>query len=112
MATSKTTTDRLAIFIATAAGAGFMPRAPGTAGSLVGVGLYLAMTSAGAGAYFPHVILLILFVGTLAAQRVESFWGHDSQRIVIDEVVGQMLTFLLADTARFSWISVIAGFAL
>src|SRR5678815_3440830 len=112
MASPKTTTDRLAVLIATAAGAGFLPRAPGTAGSAVGVLLYLAMHFGGGNAYFVHAILLILFAGIFAAQRVETFWGHDSQRIVIDEVIGQMLTFLLADAARFSWVSVIAGFAL
>lgn len=111
MATSKkkTATDYLAIFVATGAGAGFMPKAPGTAGALVGVLVYLAMHLAGAGGYFLHAILLILFAGTLAAHRVESFWGHDSQRIVIDEVVGQMIVYSLAGKAELSIVSVIAG---
>ena len=112
MASPKTTTDRLAVLIATAGGAGLMPGAPGTAGSIVGVGFYLAINAAGASAYFPHAILLVLFAGTLAAQRVETFWGHDSQRIVIDEVAGQMIAFCLAGTARLSWFSIFAGFAL
>ena len=46
----KTTTDYLAIVVATAGGAGFMPKAPGTAGALVGVLVYLGMQSAGAAA--------------------------------------------------------------
>ena len=112
MATPKSATDRLAVFVATAGGAGFMPKAPGTAGSVVGAGIYIAMNAAGAGTYFPHAILLILFAGTLAAQRVETFWGHDSQRIVIDEVVGQMIAFCLSGTARLSWLSIFAGFVL
>jgi phosphatidylglycerophosphatase A len=112
MAGPKTTTDRLAAFIATAGGAGFLPKAPGTAGSAVGVLVYLGMNAAGASAYFVHAILLLLFAGIIAAQRVETFWGHDSQRIVIDEVIGQMITFCLAGVPRLSWISVIAGFAL
>ena len=108
----KTTTDHLAILIATAGGAGFMPKAPGTAGAVVGVLVYLAMNAAGAGAYFLHAILLILFAGTLAAHRVENFWGHDSQRIVIDEVVGQMIAFSLAGTTRLSGVSIFVGFVL
>src|SRR5207247_2085932 len=36
-----TSADRLAIGIATAGGVGFVPKAPGTAGSLVGVLFYL-----------------------------------------------------------------------
>ena len=112
MGSPKTATDRLAVLIATAGGAGFLPKAPGTAGSAVGVLVYLFMNAAGAGAYFWHAILLLLFAGILAAQRVETFWGHDSQRIVIDEVIGQMIAFCLAGTSRLSWVSVVAGFAL
>ena len=112
MGTPKTATDRLAVLIATAGGAGFLPKAPGTAGSAVGVLVYLFMNAAGAGAYFWHAILLLLFAGILSAQRVETFWGHDSQRIVIDEVIGQMIAFCLAGTARLSWVSIVAGFAL
>jgi phosphatidylglycerophosphatase A len=110
MATSKkTATDYLAIVVATGGGAGFMPKAPGTAGALVGVLIYLLMHAAGAGGYFLHAILVILFAGTLAAHRVENFWGHDSQRIVIDEVVGQMIAYSLAGKTQISFVSVFAG---
>jgi len=112
MGSPKTTTDRLAALIATAGGAGFMPKAPGTAGSVVGVGVYLLISAGGAGAYLPHAIIFVLFAGTLAAQRVETFWGHDSQRIVIDEVIGQMITFSLAGSSRLSWTYIFAGFFL
>jgi len=112
MGSPKTTTDLLAAFIATAAGVGFLPKAPGTAGSAVGVLLYLLMHATGVGAYFVHAILFLFFAGILAAQRVETFWGHDSQRIVIDEVVGQMIAFSFVGMAQLSWVSVITGFAL
>ena len=88
-----TVADRLAIAVATAVGAGFAPKAPGTAGSLVGVLLYLSIEGLGAGAYYPHAIILLLVVGIWASSRVEHLYGHDSQHIVIDEVVGQMITF-------------------
>jgi phosphatidylglycerophosphatase A len=109
---TKTTTDYLAIFVATGAGAGFMPKAPGTAGAIVGVLVYLGMHATGTSAYFPHVILFLLFAGTIAAQRVETFWGHDSQRIVIDEVVGQMIAYSLAGKTQLSGLSIVAGFVL
>ena len=112
MGRPKTTTDRLAVFIATAGGAGFLPKAPGTAGSAVGVLLYLLMDATKVGAYFPHAILFLFFAGILAAQRVETFWGHDSQRIVIDEVVGQMIAFSSVGMTQHSWVSVITGFVL
>ena len=112
MASPKTTTDRLAIIIATAGGVGFSPVWPGTAGSVVGVLIYLAMHAAGADGYFLHAIILLLFAGTLAAHRVESFWGNDAQRIVMDEVVGQMIAFSLGRGTRPTFVSVIVGFAL
>ena len=105
--------DSLAIAVATAGGAGFMPKAPGTAGAAVGVLVYLAMEYMRAGAYYPHAIILVLAVGTWASFRVEHFWGHDAQRIVIDEVAGQMITFAYA-AGRFQLhaLEVLAGFGL
>jgi phosphatidylglycerophosphatase A len=109
---TKTPAELLAIFVGTAGGAGFLPKAPGTAGAAVGVLVYLAMHAAGASAYFPHAIILVLFAGTVAAHRIESLWGHDSQRIVIDEVAGQMITFVLAGKMRLSGVAVFVGFFL
>jgi phosphatidylglycerophosphatase A len=88
--------DRLAVLIATGGGAGFMPKAPGTAGSVVGVLIYLVMEGLHVSAYYLHAILFLFIVGTWAAHRVETFWGHDSQRIVVDEIIGQMITFSYA----------------
>jgi len=93
---TKTKSDWVAILIATAGGAGFMPKAPGTAGAIVGVFIYLLMEAFHAGAYYPHAIIFLFIVGIWASSRVEHLWGHDAQRIVIDEVVGQMITFGIA----------------
>ena len=108
-----TVADRLAIAVATAVGAGFAPKAPGTAGSLVGVLLYLIIEGLSAGAYYPHAIILLLVVGIWASSRVEHLYGHDSQHIVIDEVVGQMITFAPA-AGRFhlSALYIAIGFGL
>ena len=106
-------TDLLAIVIATAGGAGFAPKAPGTAGSVVGVAIYFLLTRLGSGSYYPHAIIFFFIVGIWAASRVEHFWGHDTQRIVIDEVVGQMITFgMAAGRHSLSAIYVILGFGL
>jgi phosphatidylglycerophosphatase A len=106
-------TDWLAVAIATAGGAGFAPKAPGTAGSVVGVLVYLGIEALGAGAYYPHAIIFFFIVGIWASTRVEQLYGHDSQRIVIDEVIGQMITFALAaGRYQLSTIYVILGFGL
>jgi phosphatidylglycerophosphatase A len=44
---------------------------------------------------------------------VEHLWGHDSQRIVIDEVVGQMITFgIAAGRYRLPAFYIFLGFGL
>jgi phosphatidylglycerophosphatase A len=105
--------DWAAVAIATAGGAGFLPKAPGTAGSVVGVLLYLACELLHAGAYYPHVIIFFLVAGIWASSRFENLYGHDSQRIVIDEVVGQMITFAFAaGRYQLSAFYIVLGFGL
>jgi len=105
--------DWIAVATATAAGAGFAPKAPGTAGSMVGVLVYFLIEAAHAGAYYLHAIIFFFIVGTWASSRVERLYGHDSQRIVIDEVIGQMITFgLFAGRYQLSAIYIATGFGL
>jgi phosphatidylglycerophosphatase A len=105
--------DWAAVAIATAGGAGFSPKAPGTAGSIVGVLIYLLIEGLHLGAYYPHAIIFFLIVGIWASSRVENLWGHDSQRIVIDEVVGQMITFgIAAGRYQLSAFHILLGFGL
>ena len=69
-----------------------MPRAPGTMGSLVGVGMFGLITySGGISLYWPLVAAIGL-AGVWSAGHVEQIFGHDAPRIVIDEVIGQMIT--------------------
>ena len=106
-------TDWIAVAIATAGGAGFAPKAPGTAGSVVGVIIYLLLDRGGGSAYYPHAIIFFFIIGIWASTRVEHLWGHDAQRIVIDEVVGQMITFgMAAGRYSLSALYVVLGFGL
>ena len=90
-----------------------MPKAPGTAGSAVGVLIYLLMEGLHIGAYYLHAIIFFFIVGIWASTRVEHLWGHDSQRIVIDEVVGQMITFAIAaGRHQLSVFYILLGFGL
>jgi phosphatidylglycerophosphatase A len=113
MAIEKTKSDWAAIVIATAGGAGFVPKAPGTAGSIVGVLIYLLIEAMNGGAYYPHVTILLFIIGVWASSRAEHLWGHDAHRIVIDEVVGQMITFgIAAGRYRLSAFDILVGFGL
>jgi phosphatidylglycerophosphatase A len=106
----------LAIWIATAAGAGYFPIAPGTAGSAVGVVLVVALARLHLERAWSSVVLgiasLLLFaLGVWAAGEAEKFFGRvDPGQVVIDEVMGQMLTFLLVPHATWKWL--LGGFLL
>lgn len=84
-------------FLATGAGTGYSPVAPGTAGTLLSLCLYLAVP-------LPGIVgwACLLLVSLLAAVGVSSsippVWGHDPSRVVIDEMVG--LLFAVAMLPR------------
>jgi phosphatidylglycerophosphatase A len=83
--------DRLVLLIATAGGAGYAPVAPGTWGSAVGVVLYLALADLGVPG-FCALVAALLGLGIWASNEAERLFArHDDGRIVIDEVVGQLI---------------------
>lgn len=99
----------LAVAVGTGCGAGFFPFAPGTAGSFLGVGLYVPLAAAGLPAVGVAVALLFP-VGVWAAGVCGTRYGaHDHRRIVVDEVVGQLIA-LASFPARPGWL--LSGFLL
>jgi phosphatidylglycerophosphatase A len=129
---SRTISDYFAIVFATW-GVGFIPLAPGTFGSAVGVGIYLLERLASERALIfaaRHgwnlealdalrialmlmTVLVITVVGTWAATRVEKLSGRkDPGIVVVDEVAGQLTALLfLPFYATNLWL-VVAGFIL
>jgi phosphatidylglycerophosphatase A len=100
---------RLGTVLATVAGAGYAPFAPGTVGSLVGVLVYLLVQSWPAGSQ-AALLAALTVLGVWASFAAEShFRRHDPGEVVIDEVAGQFLT--LAATAASGW-GVALGFVL
>ena len=99
----------VAIVIGTGCGAGFSPIASGTAGSLVGVALFVSLAAAGLPAVLAAAALL-LPIGVWAARVCgERYGAHDHRRIVVDEIVGQLIA-LAGFPARPGWL--LAGFLL
>ena len=90
-------------------GVGYIPGAPGTYGSLIGVGIYyLAFRYTGE---IPTLILtfIIFLVGIPVADTLNKVWKEDDGRIVIDEVAGQMVALLFHYPSLFI---LITGFIL
>lgn len=84
---------RASRLIATFLGAGYSPVAPGTAGTIATVPLYLLLRNLSLPRYLLSIGLLTV-LGTAAASHVESLWGKDPGRVVIDEVVGFLITLV------------------
>ena len=106
----------LSIWIATGLGAGYFPVAPGTAGSALGLALVIAFRQTALdrlslAAALLAVTVFLFAVGVWAAGKAEKVFGRvDPGQVVIDEVAGQVLTFLAAP--RIGWLGLIAGFIL
>ena len=97
------------LFISQGAYAGRFPVAPGTAGTVVGIFLYVLMRHLALGQYFALCILIFL-LGTCAADRAETILGtKDSPSIVIDEIAGFLVVMFMVPT---SWGFIAIGFLL
>ncbi len=103
--------DNVAILIATGAGSGFAPKAPGTFGSLAALPLiWFAHERQWNSLEMVYAIVGISVIGLWSTHRVENLWHtHDDQRIVIDEVAGLFITLAWFP---FSWFHVVTGFIL
>jgi phosphatidylglycerophosphatase A len=101
--------DFLARVVATAFGSGLVPVAPGTAGSAVGLLLFLPL----AGLAWPVQLAAtaaVTLIGTLAASRVARNVGlKDPGLVVVDEVAGQWVTLLALPLTP---VTALAGFVL
>jgi len=101
--------DKIALFVAQGAYSGRAPIAPGTAGTVVGVLLYLLMKDLGPLAY-SAVCAAVITVGTWAAGRVDRMFGtKDNSTIVIDEIAGYLVAMLMVPG---TWLYIIAAFFL
>jgi len=120
---------RIALFIATACGLGYIPVAPGTFGSVAGLIIatlpWWAMFAMGmvsrdtallsasffGGSKFDPLLgaqiwlaIILAATGEWTATRAARFWQQkDPQRVVIDEVSGQHLTLILGCGIPVPW---------
>ena len=99
---------RLALFVATGGYVGYVPIAPGTFGSALGLGLLWGMRPFGDVRLDIVVIVIVLVLGVWSGSVAERYAGRvDPGIVVIDEVAGMLITMLLIPVTA---ISVVAGF--
>ena len=90
-----------------ATGVGFLPKAPGTWGSIVGVGL-VVLTGWNVPLFIATAVGLA-WAGDRAYRKLSDKSNKDPQYIVLDEVLGIFVTFFLIP---ISWSSLLLGFVL
>jgi len=73
---------------------GFIPIASGTFGSLIGFGIYL-IPHVSEFYYLTLIILLVFGIGVFVSEKMRHRYGEDAPQIVIDEVAGQLFTYLI-----------------
>lgn len=99
---------RLAVFLATVAYCGYFPIAPGTVGSAAGLGVYLLVWWTRSPILEVGLIALTFAVGTWAATHAERYFGGiDPGPVVIDEVLGMLVTLA---GIPVGWSGALAGF--
>ena len=94
-------------WIAFGAGAGLVARAPGTAGTVVAVPIYLAIASQPVAVYL-LVVALVTAAGVRICERTARELGvHDHPGIVLDEIAGFLITMI---ALPLDWRWIVAGF--
>lgn len=102
--------NQVALAVATFGYVGYFPIAPGTAGSAAALVLFALVRWVGVPAFELATIGVVLAGGIWAANATEHVLGQkDPGAIVIDEVLGMLMTLALLPVSTFG---VFAGFVL
>lgn len=90
-------------------GSGLSPRAPGTAGTVVGVMMYLGLQHLPLPVYLAVVVVVVLAGIQICGHAARALGVHDHPAIVWDEIAGILITLIHAPDG---WHWLLAGFLL
>lgn len=96
-------------FLALGFGSGLSPKAPGTAGTLMAVPLYLLIEPLSWPVYLAVVLMTALAGIAICDISARRLGVHDHPGIVWDEFVGYWITMFLAPAG---WLWIVVGFVL
>ena len=101
--------NRFFILLATGFGVGFSPIVPGTMGTLVGIPVYLVLSEIPSPLY-ELTLAAFFFLSSWISGKAQDYWEQkDDPRIVIDEIMGFLITMLWVPKTV---VSIAIGFAL
>lgn len=101
--------NKFAIFLATGAYSGYFPVAPGTAGTVVAIPLYLFLSKSGPYVYLVFTLFLLPLSFWSAGLAEQIFGAKDSGFIVVDEIIGFLVAMFMVPSHTAN---IIAGFLL
>jgi len=96
-------------WVAVGFGSGLAPKAPGTAGTLVAIPLYLSLNQLLLWQYLAIVVIVTVVGIWICGVAARQLGAHDHPSIVWDEIAGYLITMI---AAPIGWIWVVTGFAL
>jgi phosphatidylglycerophosphatase A len=99
----------LIMLIASGCYAGYLPKAPGTWGSLVGLVLFFLLSSLTVPVYIAVVAGLFVLGSLVAGEAEKILDSRDPGTVVIDEIVGMLITMIAVPVTPFT---MAVGFAL
>lgn len=94
-------------FLALGFGSGLVPFAPGTAGTVAAIPVFLLLQSLGWTIYMAVTVVLFVLGIYLCGRTAETLAVHDHPGIVWDEVVGYLVTMMLVPATP---VLIITGF--
>ena len=101
---------RAAVFVATFGYIGYAPVAPGTFGSAAGLALFYLLRATGSVWIEPVAIVALFALGAWAGSAAERYFGGiDPAPVVIDEVLGMLVTLMFVPV---TWAGALFGFLL
>ena len=109
LVTAKTVFSSPVHFLAFGFGSGLSPFAPGTAGTLVAIPLYLLLVQLPFWGYVAVLLVMSLVGIWICGESSRRLGVHDHGGIVWDEFAGYLLTMLAAPAG---WVWMVVGFCL
>ncbi|MBU0485772.1 MAG: phosphatidylglycerophosphatase A [Proteobacteria bacterium] len=101
--------DKIIMAIATGLGLGYAPKAPGTFGTLLALPLHFLLIKLSL-PYYSAALTAIFLLAVFTAGSAEKILDYsDPGAVVIDEIIGMLITLIGAPTNLLVWI---IGFAL
>ncbi len=86
--------NRFCLFLAAGFGAGYVPVAPGTAGTLVAIPIFLVLSLIPFPVYELTVLTFFFFASWISGEAERRWERKDDPKITIDEITGYLITML------------------